>query len=303
MDTRSTDVPSPPNERPASTAAPITVSYDGSRRSVHAVNWAADRAARTGDRLRVVSCYGARDLSELWRGPQPGPVSIEDATALIESARERLRQRWPALVPTMELSATPAHLQLVETSATSSLLVLGAPSLRRIDRWRVHPVARTVARRARCPVVLVGGAEEAPAKRRVLCGIDGSRASAAALRWASDEADARDAELQIAHVWGHLYPIEFGPARAHGIARVDHARMLNAAAEWARDRQHGPVTDRLIEGYKRSELLWLADEADLMVLGIARRGRWHAFTSSAYALSIRSLCPTVIVPEPPPDLP
>ena len=177
----------------------------------------------------------------------------------------------------MELSpATRAHLQLVETSATSSLLVLGAPSLRRIDRWRVHPVTRSVARRARCPVVVLGGAEEAPAKRRVLCGIDGSRASAAALRWASDEADARDAELQIAHVWA-TSTRSSSVQRVDGIARVDDARMLTPPPSWACDRQHGPVTDRLIEGYTRSELLWLADEADLMVLGITRRGRWHAF--------------------------
>ena len=45
MDTWRTDVPSPATDGPASTAGPITVGFDGSPRSVHAVNWAADRAA------------------------------------------------------------------------------------------------------------------------------------------------------------------------------------------------------------------------------------------------------------------
>ena len=283
----------------STTAGRITVGYDGSPRSMHALRWAAQRAARTGDQLRVVSCCGARDLSEIWRGPQPGPVSRHDADELLDSARSMIEQRWPDLTPIIAVSTHPAHDQLVNDSATSSLIVVGAPGTRRLDRWRMHPVTRAVVRRSRCPVVLVAGGEELPAKRRVLCGIDGSPASIAALRWAADEADARGVELQIAHVWGYYYPIEFVPVRRHGIARVDHATILNAATEWARERQQGPVIDQLVEGYTHAELLQLASDADLMVLGAGRR----PLASTSYRLSIRALCPTVIVPVPVPPPP
>lgn len=207
------DVPTAAAARRTSTAGPITVGYDGSPRSFHVVSWAAQRAARTGDRLGVVSCYGARNLSEVWRRPQPGPLSRQDADELLEAARSSIWQRWPDLTPIVGVSANRPHDQLVNDTATSSLIVVGAPGTRRLDRWRIHPVTRAVVRRSRCPVVLVAGAEELPAKRRVLCGIDGSPASFAALRWAADEADDRGVELQIAHVWGHYYPIEFGPVR------------------------------------------------------------------------------------------
>ncbi len=174
----------------SSTAGRITVGYDGSPRSMHALRWAAQRAART-----VTGCASC-PVVELATSRRSGVVrsrgrSRHDADELLDSARSMVEQRWPDLTPIIAVSTHPAHDQLVNDSATSSLIVVGAPGTRRLDRWRMHPVTRAVVRRSRCPVVLVGGGEELPAKRRVLCGIDGSAASIAALRWAADEADAR----------------------------------------------------------------------------------------------------------------
>jgi len=93
---------------------------------------------------------------------------------------------------------------------------------------------------------------------------------------------------------GPLLPDRVRTRPRHGIVRVDHATILNAAAERARERQQGPVTDQLIEGYTYNQLLQLAADADLIVLGAGR----HPFASTSYRLSIRALCTTVIVHAP-----
>jgi nucleotide-binding universal stress UspA family protein len=104
---------------------------------------------------------------------------------------------------------------------------------------------------------------------RIIAGIDGSSGADAALRWAADEADLRDAELVALLAWGYLdqHPIpghegfdpEYGQADAEEAANEYVARALGA--------NHRPVTVKAICDLPARALLEASAGADLLVMG------------------------------------
>lgn len=115
----------------------------------------------------------------------------------------------------------------------------------------------------------------------VVVGIDGSAASAEALRLALREAEIRDACVRAIHVW-----------------RGDEAaarRLLAAAAGDA------PVEQVLIESPSPAAALAEAAEgADLLVLGTRGRGGLHELLDGSISLDCRRLaaCPVMVVTAP-----
>jgi nucleotide-binding universal stress UspA family protein len=130
----------------ASQLREIGVGYDGSAESTHALRVARELAAMYGSRL---SAFQAID----------GPVRLLDAAASdekVKAARSSLRR-----LGGLEAHAArgrPAE-ELTLYSRVVDLLVIGSPArLRRGPPGR-SGVARELARTARCPLLVVGGAE------------------------------------------------------------------------------------------------------------------------------------------------
>ncbi len=284
--------------------ATLTVGYDASSCARRALEWAAAAADGHGANVRVIACFGPPPVAEPWLGMVPGDLSVVGAEAEreLDAAVEPLRAVHPDVsFQRVATFGAPAE-RLVEEAADSDLLVVGTSGHGSFDSWRLGSVAHGVVRHAPCPVVLVPDVEPGARTGRMVVGVDGSPAAMAALRWACDEADDRDADLLVVHVWDYPYTTELASPTARDMTRVDASLELETAARLARDRRRGPVEDVLVEGGATTELVARSRDADLMVLGTRGRSLVRAalFGSVSQAVSGRSGCPTVVVHAPSP---
>lgn len=139
---------------------------------------------------------------------------------------------------------------------------------------------------------------------RVVVGVDGSPAAAAALRWAVDAARRRRLPLQVVHAY--LWPVypppllpgsefvstgEAGERLAQDI--LDEA--LQAAGEMAPDL---PVTGAIVRGGAGEVLLdYETGGTELLVVGSRGRGGFRSLLlgSTSTAVAERAHCPVVVV--------
>ncbi|EWM10216.1 universal stress protein [Kutzneria sp. 744] len=141
---------------------------------------------------------------------------------------------------------------------------------------------------------------------KIIVGVDGSVASADALRWALDEARRRGAEVHVVTAWHTDPPPVEGPPPMVGIPyRTKEAARANALAlqERIMDEVRGvaegvAVQRHMVGQWPPRALVHASADADLLVLG--RHGHsWLAekLLGSVAAYCLRhATCPVVITP-------
>ncbi len=153
--------------------------------------------------------------------------------------------------------------------------------------------------------------EARPAGPRIMTGINGSAASAAALCWALREATLRGAVLQLVHAWQPAArgraPYAPGPWAAAGREADRHAAeaLLASAVRHAYHAAGLAADDRpalrleAVEGLPAKVLLDRACGAELLVLGgltAAPGGGGHQPVSPVALACLRAApCPVVVV--------
>jgi|HigsolmetaAR201D_1030396.scaffolds.fasta_scaffold05286_5 nucleotide-binding universal stress UspA family protein len=278
----------------------FTVGYDGSPGARRALEWAAAEAARRHGSVRVVACVIAPVAAEPWYVP-PAVIDIhqvqEDTLRHLQEAVVPFRAQHPGVRFDLEARLGPAPGELVDAAGEDGVLVVGSRGHERFDALRLGSVAHAVARRARCPVVIVPDVDVAQLHGRVVVGVDGSADADEALRLACREAELRDAELLLVHAWDYPYATELGTSEACDRAQVDGALVLEEAVRRARDLWAGPIKDKLVRGRAASALLEEAGTADLLVVGSRGRGavRSFLFGSVSTEVSDRAPCPVMVV--------
>lgn len=101
----------------------------------------------------------------------------------------------------------------------------------------------------------------------VTVGLDGSRESLAAARWAADEAEKRKLTLRLLHAWPLL-----APAPVHTAAEVDQnywaRRLVHTAQAELQTRHPGlAIVGNLVPEDAREALLRAASDSEILVLG------------------------------------
>jgi nucleotide-binding universal stress UspA family protein len=136
-------------------------------------------------------------------------------------------------------------------------------------------------------------------KPTVLVGVSGSPASAAALRWAEDEAERRHGELRIVWIWQPERRASYArpPVRADNPAGPERARKELADAVQA---VLGPsplpdTTTVVVEGQVERELVAESAGADLLVLGSGARTSIGPVVRTCLS---HAHCPVVVVSPP-----
>ena len=154
-------------------------------------------------------------------------------------------------------------------------------------------------------MIVVPATRAAVRHGRIVVGIDGSSTSTstAALAWACDEADDRDAELVVVHVWDYAYTGELSSPTARDLTEVDAALHLEAAAGMATARRAGQVEALLLEGSTAINLVAQTGRADLVVVGSRGQSPVRAalFGSVSQSVAAHAECPTVVVRTEPID--
>jgi nucleotide-binding universal stress UspA family protein len=146
------------------------------------------------------------------------------------------------------------------------------------------------------------------AEEVIVCGLDGTDASASALRWALEEAALRGAVVRAIHAWS--VPIMASPV---GVLPVTvHHQELSDSAEaavkgWVEEGKAAvphhdvPVEVTGVEGVAATALLDAARDADLLVVGGKRHGALTGMLLGSVAQQVthHAVGPVVVVPADP----
>jgi len=220
-------------------------------------------------------------------------ASLEPARALGVRTDARVESSAPAAAILAAATALPADLIVIGTHGTSGFehLVLGS-------------VTEKVLRRAACPVMTVPPRARATSRlpfAHVVCPIDFSPSSDAALRFALSLAQEANAQLSLMHVleWPNDQPMsqlkyiapEYHTYREQD-AQLRLARLVpDSARDWCTPAVH------VAHGKPHEEILAFAERqrADVIVMGVQGRNAVDVmlFGSTTNQVVRRATCPVL----------
>jgi len=135
---------------------------------------------------------------------------------------------------------------------------------------------------------------------RIVVGVSGSRASAAALRWAADEAQRCNGQLRIVRIWEAECSAAYAPRRQRE-PEQQQARAASELAATVREafgaRPPDNVIVELAEGKAERALVERSAGADLLVLGSKSPPSLagHSIGAVIRTCLSRAHCPVVVV--------
>ncbi len=157
---------------------------------------------------------------------------------------------------------------------------------------------------------------------RIVVGVDGSKESHEALRWALEEAKLRGAELHVVHVYGPIgEESPYAASYAYAPDRGTAGRLTEEEARWREERQRTvherakrivndvvkavgadhadlPVHQEVIAGARSAQaLIDRSRNADLLVVGSRGRGGFKGLLlgSVSQQLVQHAPCPVVVI--------
>jgi nucleotide-binding universal stress UspA family protein len=240
-----------------------------------------------------------------------GAAMIDSALRAAEDEMPKWSQSVTAAgvnVETLIERGSPVRHILERAAALpADLVVMGTHGRSGFERLVLGSVTEKVLRKAPCPVMVVPPPAVSAGKlpyTRLLCPVDFSDSSEAALQFACSLAEEADARLTIVHVF------DWQPDEDLLTARFDTAEYVEVLERQARERLDRLVTDETrvwcrpeavtAHGKPYREILALADanDVDLIVLGV--RGRnpidLALFGSTTNQIVRRARCPVLTVP-------
>ena len=272
----------------------VVVGVDESPAGRQALEWAADQAAREHRRLVLVRATGSLGTAgTTWLDsaePATSPTLqniIGEATAVVATAAERVRERQPGLEVQTHVATDDPAPELRRLTDHAHLVVVGSRGtklLRHLPTWQV---GARIAGRAACPVVVVPTYNPQVVRQGVLVGADLSERSRPVLRFAYQLASEREQPLTVAHL--------ARSARDHGSAERLLAEAVGGLREQFPDVHahlrviHGSPTARLLQMAARMHLLVVGQHHDL---GAFESPLGHVHPS----VVDRSPCPVAVVP-------
>lgn len=244
------------------TAAPV---------AARAVAWATERAAALGMSVELVAVIGGA----------LGAVGEDRVVRTAQDAAERMLEGHAAAVTAARVPVSmrtergnPVAV-LIDASERAALLVIGS-DYRGPDQGPVrgsHGIRISAA--AQCPVIVVPDID-LTGRSGVVVGTDGSDVSAAALRFAADEAERLGEPLVAVSVWTPM-PIP-GPISGYPEPYLDDmqevtAEILRGSLTEIRDAHPDlQITEQVECGYPSAIINERAQAARLTVVGSHGRG-------------------------------
>jgi nucleotide-binding universal stress UspA family protein len=251
----------------------------------------------------IHALYVAQSLPTLWHLPPhlDGPPPPDPALA-------RLRDELHAFLAPTHAAGVSAEASVVDGQPAAAILdharrnpadlvVMGTHGRGGVGRLVLGSVAETVLRHAPCPVLTVRSAERwlsarAPF-RRILCPVDFSPASDAALAHALSLAAQLDADITLLHVVEppHRGLVEDAEQAIRAGERLRRA-MPADARDWCRPREvlavAGRVSEAILDEARKSH-------ADLIVMGVQGRRALGVmlFGSNTHEVVRHAECPVM----------
>lgn len=282
---------------------PVVVGIDGSSSALDAVRWAAREAARRGTPLRLVSAFSWHDSRHIG-DPGLGGHFRKTMLAATRTASSAAAETAAQAAPGIEISERvvdgfPVPL-LVAASRRAGLVVIGDRGLGGFSSLVIGSVAIGLAAHAECPVVVVRG-EQAPDTGPVVVGIDGSPLSEAALAFAFQAADKRNAPLIAVHAWtdsvldAAVVPLLGWDA----IETVEQLLLAERLAGWGEKYPDVEVRRVVARDRPAHALIEQATAVQAQLVVVGSRGRGSAaglvLGSVSHAVLHHAPCPVAVV--------
>ena len=143
-------------------------------------------------------------------------------------------------------------------------------------------------------------------RQKIVVAVDGSPASAEALRWAVRHVRVSGGEVDAVTAW-HLPDIYGLGAVIDGVDWAENAGQLqeNALAEALDPAEVGMVQRHVVEGRATQVLLDAAGDADLLVVGCRGHGGFTGMLLGSVSQHVvaHAACPVVVIRTPVEDVP
>jgi nucleotide-binding universal stress UspA family protein len=260
----------------------VVVGFDGVEPSVSAARWAAVEARRLGCSLQVVSVADPPPPGTVPGGVVTQPGLHRASRRVAERGAELARSLDDALeVRSLGVVGGPSG-ELVALSGDAAFLVVGRHPTTG-ESPALGSVSFAVAMHAWCPVVVVP--EGRPAHPGpdvpVVVGVDGSRASEAAVEVAAQFAHAAGAPLRVVSAWqrpkappwpGSDVDASMVAAFVRAAEAGARARVERAVAQLAALAPDAAVSGTVAEGAATDVLVDASGEAGLVVVGSRGHG-------------------------------
>jgi nucleotide-binding universal stress UspA family protein len=303
-------------ESSASARPRVVVGVDGSPGSRTALRYALTAAVERDADLDVES---AVPIQLYWMGTYPvSPEVLDDVQrdtrervrAVVDEVRADASARLPDERVHVFVTGGGAAPALVQRAQGADLLVVGSRGRGAVRSAVLGSVALHCVAAAPCPVVVVHehtaapAAPGEPAGGAVVVGVDGSPASAAALRAAAGEAVRAGVRLDVvgayslADYWSDMYDVLVPSAEAiHEAIRTQTEAMV---AQLSRTASALPpeVHTVVVEGFPAEILLERARGARLLVVGGRGHGAIRGLLLGSVALQcvLHAPCAVEVVP-------
>jgi nucleotide-binding universal stress UspA family protein len=291
---------------------------DFSEYSGHALDYAAAMAGWYGATVTALHVY--TEWPAVGMIPSFGPdamppvqLKAADREAVLQHMRTFVAPHARGTAIDVQLAEAPDVYREILAQAESlpaDLVVVGTHGRSGFEHLLLGSITEKVVRKAQCPVLVVPrrdvvGPEHAVHVKQILCPVDFSSGSLAALTYALSLAEEADAHLTLVYV--EEMPPELAEHPALGSIDIDRIRA-EAHADWLR-RLRGLVPDgvkefctvdtTISEGRASRAILKLAAErkADLIVMGVQGRGAidMALFGSNTHEVIRGAACPVLTI--------
>lgn len=296
----------------------ILCPVDFSEPSRHALDHAVALARWFGAKVSVLHVHQLTTPT-FAAGPYVGleglePMSLTDVERgeLLQAVNEFVAPDRAAGIPIDTLLHEDANVPgaIIDHAEAlgADLVTMGTHGRSGFERLMLGSVAEKVLRRSTVPVLTVpprtpdAVARTAAALERILCPVDFSESSAAALASAVSMASKAGASLTVLHVVELLPEVSEMPTfdvAAYRTARFDDARARLATMMSQEPGPRGEVQSLLLAGKPSREIVRLATEqqAGLIVMGVRGKGVVDRllFGSTTHHVVQQATCPVLTV--------
>jgi len=268
---------------------PVVVAVKGEKSTL--VRYAADEARRRRTELVVVHVYGVI-LAEVGAvvSTTASPHDDAEAQAVLDAAKKVIDSQ-PDAPSARFIRELGSAIEVIEQHATDAqLLVIGADEISWFERMLGGAIARYLAGHAPCPVIVVPPIHDLSALYGGVCvAIDDDARAAAPLRFAFEQASARESRLIVLHVVPEGLKTPEVDAE-----RVSVAEVL---AGWGEQFPDVVVTTRVVSDDEVvSAAARASEESELLVVGRPRRDL-TAIRAATPRLTRATHCPLAVVGE------
>jgi nucleotide-binding universal stress UspA family protein len=280
----------------------IIAGVDATPYGFRVAEWAAAEAAYRGAALRIVHALPSW-LFEAEVEPRVREIRdwmLAGGQKIIDEAVAKANARLPEVAVAAELVPGGPARALIEAAKDGVMIVVGCHGASTLAGLVLGSVALQVVTHAPCPAVVVGRAE-APARREVVVGIDGSAHDQVVIEFACAEASFRSARLRAVYAWTHLAARDRPPAADRDAAAEEAGRMLaERLAGWQERFPELEIVRDLRHERPVTALTAAATGCQLLVVGSRGRGGFDGLRlgSVSHAMLHRARCPVAVVPSP-----